>query len=184
MLRVKYYTVEPPLIDYPFNQYITVASFIFYLVLLYQSRSFVESHRRHLPYSCSSCAAQVPESIEVVIDIRTPPSVREQQFYSMMQQWCDLVGPGVSYTVEYLRFTETHPDAVIDPTCASHLGTVYGVSYLPMQYTEYECTSLRTPQMVLYCNILYCPVYCTQVLYFHYTCKVYCTYIRIHGTRE
>lgn len=62
---------------------------------------------------------QVPESIEVVIDIRIPPSVREQQFYAMMQDWCERVGPGVSYKVEYLRFTETHPDAVIEPTSSA-----------------------------------------------------------------
>ena len=73
----------------------------------------------------------MPESIEVVISIRIPPAVREQQFYAMMQDWCERVGPGVTYRVDYLRFTETHPDALFDPTCGralSRLTTLINLS--------------------------------------------------------
>ena len=80
----------------------------------------------------------MPESIEVVIDIRIPPAVREQQFYAMMQDWCERVGPGVSYKVEYLRFTETHLDALIDPTYGRALSRL-----TPLICLSYPCCVYR-----------------------------------------
>ena len=48
----------------------------------------------------------------------------------MMQDWYERVGPGVSYKVEHLRFTETHPNAFIDPTCGRALSRLTPLIYL------------------------------------------------------
>jgi hypothetical protein len=61
----------------------------------------------------------VPESIEVVIDVRNPPERTEAEVHALMDSWCCAAGPGVTHKIEIMRFVEQHPDSFIDPQCAS-----------------------------------------------------------------